>query len=1646
MPLWARFRRTDCILRRRQYRSREASRLQRPALPTPSKSATALAAIFSNVTVSIDPKSVTLDPGVFQRFSATVTGTSNTAIKWEVNGIVSGNSTVGTITLAGGYTAPSTRPTPPTVSVTARSVVDPGKAATAQVQIAAIQYFISPASLSLQRGLTQQFTVSSSAGGTPTVRWSVNGIVGGTPLVGTISPSGMYTAPSQVPNPPTVSVTATSVNDSSVTATAVVTIVNAIEVSITPQSADLQVGKVLVLHATVSGTSNTNVIWSVNGIPNGNSSVGTITSSGVYFAPPAVPVPSTLPITATSVADPTKNATAYVTVRFIQVTLSVTPSLLQAGDKLQITARVTGAGNGTRVNWAVNGIAGGNAAVGRVSATGVYTAPREVPTPPTVTVTAASVVDPEQFATATLTIVSSIRVTLSPHISRIQVGKTYQYLATITGGGDLAKLICTAQPCPPLTWSVNGIAGGNETVGTISQEGLFMAPGQVPKPATVSIRAISIADPRRSAQASVTVRSQSPTTLSFPRLLSVADLSMTGFAIVNPSSQAADLEAQLWSPSGILLSTVHQSIPAGGQVARLGSEWFPGNSGAGWIQAQSETEGLFGFWIGGDFVSTTDGAQPATPSSNQILPLVTDGTEIDIANPGTSSIHLTIRLISPAGTSLASAEIDIRSLGCFQVQSGSMFPERNITPGTYLLLQSASDFVATTVVSGYAGSHDTAVVNGIPITGTTQLNFPHLVTGQIGGANYLSMLDVVSTGGKYQRVTMTYFPDSSAAPITVTRVLSPGGTIQESASSIFGLKPDFQTGWVRLEGSEGVLGFIAYAETRSGGIAVVPAQEAPDSFLLFGHIADLPPWYTGLALLNGSQSDATVEVFAMTPAGSLIGGPSNSTQATLTLPARTKRSFLLSEVIPQTQSRTTDGGFIAVRSTNDVPIYGLELFFLRSGAVFSNVPATALSNGMTYLPPTAAPLAIGERRLNVTGLSTSAANPGDELVIYGSFDPDANLTVDFADIKGHHVQLAPLAVEIGALSVLVPPYPDVQRLGTSGGLASVAVTQKTDSNVTTSGAFSLQIGDLPQSGVAPGQITLDVLTQLSAQATRDNQLWTYIEGRTNQSFIGLDFTTLAARLTDMKTQIGGLASGATSRIDMGQIGDQDVFLDRNSLVLLDRIFAAYVPRQGTSSTIASTIAASDAGGDLVEEFHDSFDDMVTSEIPRTIHSNSNRLRSAVSALTALAVIATLPEEAGLVAVAVTGAVVWSATNWIAAELTSIYEGAGRSILEDRPTRIQDYKETIGVLVDGGVDLATDQMLDKIAGTSTAGQAAKATVQAVANTIEATQPDNPGSVSAKVMDHTPDVHNSPIPAPAHADSSCPGSMCSGLPPTFVTTSFPELKVDGQYTPVSIVIKGSNTDGIYYAYYDDDYHGRPHYRAIHIAEEEFSSSSGTFIDYSFGRCTPDGNQTTCLMFVKGLTPGTFKLTLVAWDECPNNDCANSDGEKIAYTSTSHDFIITIRADTPPPPILTLDPGPPPKAGGLYFYGSVVETYGSRAPFPVYNCTYSYSIDLQLNSFDLQQLVVQGGTVSGTFSYSLRSTCSGQPPSIPTAIGFGQPASLEFLPGGQAYLNLGSVLSVFPVDANGLRIIGYYKWPLVIFSGPGETSVNLYRDFSR
>ena len=166
-----------------------------------TKFAQIVVSLLSAVTVSVAPAGVTLNESQAQTFNATVTGASTSAVTWALD------SPVGTVSATGVYTAPATLSDAATVQVIAQSVANPGQTGAIPVTLRPSKFTVSvsPTSVSLAASQTQSFNAATAGIANSTVTWSVN------PPVGTISATGLYTAPSSIPTGQGIVVTAASV-------------------------------------------------------------------------------------------------------------------------------------------------------------------------------------------------------------------------------------------------------------------------------------------------------------------------------------------------------------------------------------------------------------------------------------------------------------------------------------------------------------------------------------------------------------------------------------------------------------------------------------------------------------------------------------------------------------------------------------------------------------------------------------------------------------------------------------------------------------------------------------------------------------------------------------------------------------------------------------------------------------------------------------------------------------------------------------------------------------------------------------------------------------------------------------------------------------------------------------------------------------------------------------------------------------------------------------------------------------------------------------------------------------------------------------------------------------------------------------------
>ncbi|HYL69220.1 MAG TPA: hypothetical protein VEX69_08635 [Candidatus Limnocylindria bacterium] len=489
----------------------------------------------TNVVVSVQPGSASLFLGQTQQFQATVTGATDTSVRWLVNNVAGGNASAGTISAGGLYSAPVDLPSPASVTVVAVSNADLQSSASASVSLMDdIVVSVSPGNVSLPNGGAQVFMAGVTGTGNPntSVTWSVNGVASGNAIVGTIAANGastaVYTAPATPPSPATVSVRATSVADATKFGNASATISCATANSIAPSAASLALGQTQSFTATLCLAAGATITWDVNGTVGGSATLGTIMTTSVnlalYTAPEDLPAPNSLTIhaTGTLATGGTGTVSAIVTV-MSNVSLSVSPgsATVSVGQRKSFAANVTSTTD-TAVSWTVNGVSNGNTIVGQICVFGSnpcvapagpasgsvdFLAPAAVPAANPVTLVATSRADASKSGNAIVAIsgpVGPLSVEISPPYAFVTPStgtlSTRQFFASITGTSNQS-----------VTWGVrSGVTGlgcQGTACGSVDANGLYTAPTAAPSPNAISIVATSQADPTKSATGTIAVTS-----------------------------------------------------------------------------------------------------------------------------------------------------------------------------------------------------------------------------------------------------------------------------------------------------------------------------------------------------------------------------------------------------------------------------------------------------------------------------------------------------------------------------------------------------------------------------------------------------------------------------------------------------------------------------------------------------------------------------------------------------------------------------------------------------------------------------------------------------------------------------------------------------------------------------------------------------------------------------------------------------------------------------------------------------------------------------------------------------------------------------------------------------------------------------------
>lgn len=307
----------------------------------------ALALPLAAQTVTISPTTTTVRLDTTRQFSKRVSGASNTAVAWAVQGVAGGNGTVGTISTSGLYSPPAVMPASKMVRVRAISVVNTTKFAEATVNlqypVASISS-VEPADMNIGNHTLIVKGTKFHRGAAILLQGTAvaTQFIGATELRAAVSlpVAKQYCVVVQNPAP--------SAGNSG---SKCFTVRPPVSLTISPTTATVRGGTSRTFSASVKNTNTRDVDWLVNGVVGGNATVGMITTAGIYTGPLNIAaVGGTVKVRARSKKDPTAFAESTVTLQNPVPTISsINPTTLPLG-----TVNFTITGNGFAPGAVVN--------------------------------------------------------------------------------------------------------------------------------------------------------------------------------------------------------------------------------------------------------------------------------------------------------------------------------------------------------------------------------------------------------------------------------------------------------------------------------------------------------------------------------------------------------------------------------------------------------------------------------------------------------------------------------------------------------------------------------------------------------------------------------------------------------------------------------------------------------------------------------------------------------------------------------------------------------------------------------------------------------------------------------------------------------------------------------------------------------------------------------------------------------------------------------------------------------------------------------------------------------------------------------------------------------------------------------------------
>ncbi|MBV9744112.1 MAG: Ig-like domain-containing protein, partial [Acidobacteriia bacterium] len=511
---------------------------------------------FRYSSFSISPASAPVQASQTLQLTVNASGLSSNSATWTLS------PNIGTISSTGLYTPPALIPTQTTITVTATSTVDNTKSATASIILTPVAVTLAPTNVTLFSSQQQQFTPTVTGTSNTAVTWSIP-----TNAPGTISQTGLYSAPSSpITSSTTVTVTATSVADTTKSGTALVTLSPPVPPTITqqPVSATVLAGQTATFSIMAIGGS---LAYQWQSLPQGGGSFSNIAgaTSSSYTTPAALLTSNATQFRCivTNSAGTTSSSGATLTVvasgmHFISappttgtprsnfggwVGMSVTVGsspitvvnlgrYVLSGNTQTHTVKIVDASKGNDLQGASTSI---NTALGTAGqfAYGALVAPVTLNANATYYILSQETAGGDQWydsdTTAQTMNIAALNfpefgpnggpytpvASLPGHLYgpvdfSIPIGISVTPATVTLSDGQTQQFTATVSGSnQAVTWSISPAS-----IGSISASGLYTAPSPVPAAQTVTVTATSVADPTKSATATVALSLPGPPSIT----------------------------------------------------------------------------------------------------------------------------------------------------------------------------------------------------------------------------------------------------------------------------------------------------------------------------------------------------------------------------------------------------------------------------------------------------------------------------------------------------------------------------------------------------------------------------------------------------------------------------------------------------------------------------------------------------------------------------------------------------------------------------------------------------------------------------------------------------------------------------------------------------------------------------------------------------------------------------------------------------------------------------------------------------------------------------------------------------------------------------------------------------------------------------